>query len=176
MVCPYAIYRYYPEGDFCGVAKDWELIGISVTFAYFFVDAIGMVFSNFFDLTFMLHHFISLGGFLIPMVTRANAYEVIVVIIILEFSNPTMHLHWLLAEHSIKANREPTALQVFVRRGFYVCFFIGRFILGPWSLYEVSIRQCTYWVHAIIGTLFAIFSFQFYFNLMFKVRRGESWR
>ena len=180
IVCSYALYDGHPHADFCTQARDWELYAIMVTFGYFLMDAIGMCLSNFFDILFMLHHAISLVGFALPMVVRSNAYEVVVVIMILEFSNPVMHLHWLAVEDSVKQGvppgTSPKLWHVFLRRTFYLHFAIGRFIFGPWSLYEVSTHSCCYWLHAFIGLCFLVFSTTFFVELMLKVKRKESWR
>lgn len=172
--CSYALVLYYPDSGMCTVAKDWELLALVITNGYFIMDGIGMCFAPFYDTIFMLHHIVSVIGFGLPMVVRSNAYETVLAIWILEISNPALHLHWILVEdHPGGPHRK---LLVFSRRSFYFMFFVARGFFGCWLVYSLWVAPCAYTAHAFIGSCFVVFSAQFFWELMGKLRRSEDWR
>jgi hypothetical protein len=173
LIACFAAVRMYPESDFCSDARTGEILVVANSAAYFMVDTLSMWLTGAFDPMFAVHHVAAVVSLAIPLFSGVSAHEVIIVLFLLETSNPVMHSYWLLQEHIPIEEKESSRLLSVGRVLFVALFFASRILVGPWLAVQVTTRSCCWWIHCVIGNGFMAFNLAFFMNLLKTVLKGD---
>jgi multisubunit Na+/H+ antiporter MnhF subunit len=139
--------------------------------AYFTVDLLGIVFSSYFSLLFIAHHVLCIACLLFCCIYESYCYDVAVVLLLCELTNPFLHGRWLLAEFE----KEDTRWFMWISELFYLLFFVTRIVIGPLLTWRVLSSDASSVIKFCSITLQAA-SVQFFVDKVVKRVCCVKWR
>lgn len=147
-----------------------EGLALTPSIAYFIVDTIGILASDYFDALFLLHHFGCVVGMGYVTYLDAIGFHSCCIVLSLEATNPFMHWRWLRQSDG----HVDDTLYSLLTSAFIVGFFICRMIFGPMFLY-VTIVDGLGFFPTVLGAAFFVFSAQTIYTIVRSQLRGDEW-
>lgn len=139
-----AVYVFFnPEGYVIGSENtEVQTMVITVSAGYFIYDFIACILHEKFvqqhiNYTNSFHHISTLSGLLVGLYTRRSAAELGLCLLMMEISNPFMHMIQLFKE--LKMGDSTVAK--YNRYIFALIFFIARIVLGPFLCYYTVVSE-----------------------------------
>lgn len=168
-------------GHFQSTAPFWTQVACLCTGAYFTMDMIGILTSTYFSWLFVGHHLICGYAMVAVSVNQTFGFATALTTCLMEASNPFLHMRYLLIEEHHMAHKKKSAttpwspLLTAISRCFYVVYFVGRILIGPFLTAALLTGDTPVWLQ-LIGSLLQIFSIQYFFVYFSKGWKGELWQ
>lgn len=119
--------------DFGLATTTEESISLQFSISYFIFELVYCLYTRDEDLTMMIHHFVSLTGFLWCYNLGASGYEVCYATWLAEFTNPFLQARWYFRSKELHTTRIAQ-----INEGLFVLLFIFfRGVVGPMYTYRI---------------------------------------
>lgn len=174
----------------CGMAaldnyksRDWGMFGavdstglqqvaLINTAAYFTMDFVGILVSDYFSWLFVVHHTLCGGCLMYCAFSATNCFNLSVVTFLMELSNPFFHARWLLSEEGVD---EGAFVFSVVNELFFSLYFVTRVVVSPFLTWRyLSSDNPAFMKLSSLGL--QVVSIQFFIEKVKHRLTGKPWK